>query len=127
MTGMVERLEEPAVLQLLEVGLLVRLDHLADRDAGAPQRVDDLVGLPLAAPRREVLVDRVVRGDAAGGGRQRRVGGPRRVAERGAQRDPLVVVGDGDRDPDVVAALSAAPRPGTGSAARRTGRGCRCG
>ena len=102
---MVELLEESAVLQLFEGGLLVRLDHLADRHAGAPQRVDDLVGLASAAPRREVVVDRIVGGDTTGGGRQCGVGGPRGITERGAQRAPLVVVGDGDRHPDVVAAL----------------------
>ena len=48
--GVVDLLEEAAVLQLRQRRLLVGLHHLRHRDARRPEAVDDLVAAPLVAP-----------------------------------------------------------------------------
>src|SRR3954464_9966528 len=89
----------------------MRLHHLAPRNAPRPQAPDDLVSSALPAPLRQEGVDPVVLASASACCRECRVRGPLRTSDRLAQRRPLLVGGDRDRDPRVVLA----PVIGTGS------------
>src|ERR1700677_1074028 len=57
---MVHLFEELAGLELGQLGLAVRLHHLADRHTGCPQELDDLVGGPGAAPRFQDRIEALV-------------------------------------------------------------------
>ncbi len=102
---MVHLLEEPPGLQLLEVGLVVRLHDLAHRDPRRPELLDDRVGGPLVTPGLQVLVDGVMGRHPPGGRGQGRVRSPARLAQRQPEGRPLRVGLDRDRHPAVPPAL----------------------
>ena len=91
-------------VELRQLRLVVRLHHLADRHAGPPQRLDDLVGRPGAHHSARWASMRSCGAPApsmvARSGSAAQAGSP----SGGAQRAPLLVGGDGDGDPAVVPA-----------------------
>ena len=113
----VVELEEQAAVGELRVDLVEVLGVLRHRgaDAVACSRSIDVVRFEGLGPRREVGVEVVLVGEAAGLGGEARVGGPRRVAERGHERLPLGLVEHGDGEPAVVAGAAVDPvRGGVG-------------
>jgi hypothetical protein len=97
-------LEEAAELQLRNLGLAVRLHHFGDRNTGIPKISDDVVTATVPTPCPRSLVDEVVSSPAAVRVRQGGIQHPLRSAERFAQSGPLLVVGNGDRNPTVQSA-----------------------
>ena len=107
---MVQLFEELAELHGGQVGLMVRLHDLADGDPRRPEEIHDLVRRSGAAPLAEHGVDPVVLLHPAGRALEFRVRTPLRVPQGSPERPPLVVGGDGDRDPRVVATVFVWPR-----------------
>src|ERR687891_2317026 len=77
--------------------------HRGRRDAGRGELLDHLVPRPGGEPRPQLPVEEVVGRPATPVRGQRRIGRPRRVAQHQAQGGPLVVVGDGERHPLLLA------------------------
>ena len=103
---MVHLLEEVAGRELRQVGLAVGLHDLAHGHAGIPQaarrsRRPTGRGTTPAGTRRSGRARASVPAAVA----ERGVGGPVRLAQGTAERHPLLVGGDRDRDPAVVAAV----------------------
>jgi hypothetical protein len=92
----IEPLEEAAMLELRVRHHAVAVHERVRRDAGGEQRLHRGVARAGAAPRAELGVEAVVRGVPA----RRRVEGwiarPGGVAERAAERAPLLVARDGE-------------------------------
>ena len=97
-------LEETTCRQLRNLGLAMRLHDLGHRNTVTPQGVDDVVAGPSLAPRGKVLIDGVVTGAPARRGAQRGIGRPVLPSDGLAEAGPLVIGGDGHRDPAVGAA-----------------------
>src|SRR5206468_678239 len=84
-----------------------RLDR---RHPGFRQPVRGIACALRGRPRPEVLVELVMMGVATLSGVEARAGSPRRLAERLAQREPLVVGGHRQRQPLLRLALGALAR-----------------
>src|SRR5437868_15262488 len=100
-----DRTEVPAVGEL---GILVQVGEVVDGrrvDARLLELPGDGGGRLAARPLLEPALDLVDAGETAGGGGERRVAPPRRLAEHAHETAPVLVVVPGDRDPAVARAV----------------------